>query len=91
MTMTRISKLLSHTFVVLIGVSAASIAGAAASTVIEGKAPPVLHIKPDCGQHPWDVSCVCENPEEQFIAPATCKAPGLAPLKLGMVARLSTQ
>jgi len=86
--MTRISERLSHAFVVLIGVSAASIAGAAASPVIEGKAPPVLHIIPDCGQHPWDVSCVCGKPEEQFTAPTTCKALGLAPPKLGMLTRL---
>jgi len=86
--MSRIAKRLSHLFVVLIGVSAVAVAGAAAPPLIEGKAPPVLHIKPDCGQHPWDVSCVCENPEEQFIAPATCKALGLAPPRLGMLARL---
>jgi hypothetical protein len=86
--MTRISKRLSRTFVILIGVSAASIAGAAASPVIEGPAPPALQIKPDCGQHPWDVSCVCEKPEDQFVAPAACKALGLAPPKVGMLARL---
>jgi len=86
--MTRISKRLSHTFVVLIGVSAASIAGAAASPVIQGKAPPVFHIIPNCLQHPWVVSCVCEKPEEQFIAPATCSALGLPPPKLGMLTRL---
>jgi hypothetical protein len=89
MTITRISKRLSHIFVVLIGFSAASIAVAAAPALIEGKATPdPLHIKPDCGQHPWDITCVCEDPEEQFIAPATCKALGLAPFKAGMLARL---
>jgi len=86
--MTRISRILSHIFVVLIGFSAASVAVAAAPALIEGNAPPVLHIKPDCGQHPWDISCVCEDPEEQFIAPATCKALGLKPDAPGALARL---
>ncbi len=88
MTMTRIFKRLSHTFVILIGFSVASLTGAAALTLIDGKAPPVLHIKPDCGQHPWDISCVCEDLEEQFIAPATCKVPGLEPPTPGMLVRL---
>ena len=86
--MTHISKRLSHLFVVLIGVSAASIAGAAAPALTKGNEPAVFHIKPHCGQHPWDVTCVCENPEEQFIAPATCKFLGLAPRKPDMLARL---
>jgi len=87
-SMTRLSRRLSHTLVILIGFSAASIAGAAAAALIEDKAPPVLHIKPDCEQHPWDVSCVCEDPERQFIAPATCKALGLEPPRPGMLAHL---
>jgi len=85
--MTRISKGLSHTFVLLVGFSAASIAWAPAPAPTEGTAPAVLHVKPDCGKHPWDVTCVCENPEEQFIAPATCKFLGLGPPKPSMLAR----
>jgi len=78
-----------HPFVVLGGLSAASIAWAQAPALIEGKAAPApLQIKPDCGQHPWDVVCVCENPEEQFIAPATCKFLGLQPPKPSMIARM---
>jgi hypothetical protein len=88
MTTIRVSKRLSYTFVFLTAFSAASVTGAAAPELIEGKAPPVLHIKLDCGQHPWNISCVCEDPEEQSIAPATCKALGLEPLKAGMLARI---
>ena len=87
-SMTRISKRLSYTLVVLIGVSAVPITGAASAALIAGEAPPVLHIKPDCEQHPWDISCVRENPERQFNTPATCKALGLEPPKPGMVACL---
>ena len=85
---TRISKKLSHAFLLSIGLSAASIAWAAAPPLIGGNAPAVLQIKHDCGQHPWDVTCVCENPEQQFIAPATCKFLGLAPPKPTVITRL---
>jgi len=85
--MTRTSNRL-HPLVLLVGLSAASIAWAQAPALIEGKAAPApLQIKPDCGQHPWDVTCVCENPEQQFIAPATCKFLGLEPPKPSMIAR----
>ena len=87
-SMTRISKRLSYTFVVLIGFAAASIAGAARAALIEDEAPPVLRINPDCEQHPWDISCACRGPEQQFSAPATCKALALEPPKPGMLARL---
>jgi hypothetical protein len=88
--MTRTSNRLSHPFVLLVGLSAASIAWAQAPEFVGGKAAPVptvLRIKPDCGQHPWDVTCVCTNPEEQFIAPATCKYLGLEPPKPSWLAR----
>jgi len=86
--MTRTSNRLSHPFLLLVGLSVASIAWAQAPALIEGKAAPApLQIKQDCGQHPWDVTCVCENPEQQFIAPATCKFLGLKPPEPGMLAR----
>ena len=86
--MTRNSNRFSHPFVLLVGLSIASVAWAQAPALIEGKAAPApLHIRPDCGQHPWVVTCVCENPDERFIAPATCKFLGLEPPEPGKIAR----
>ena len=86
--MTRTSNRLSHPFLLLVGLSAASVAWAQAPALFDGKvAPAPLQMKPDCGQHPWDVTCVCENPEEQFVAPETCKFLVLEPPKPSWVAR----
>jgi hypothetical protein len=98
--MTRISYRLGYTFVFLIGLSAASIqadlingvefAGAAVAAYIkDDPGPDQIHIK-HCEQHPWEVSCVCEDPERQFIAPELCHALGLKPSTptRGILARL---
>jgi hypothetical protein len=96
--MIRISNRLGYTFVLLIGLSAASIqadlingvevAGAAVAALIKGNpGPDQIHIK-HCEQNPWEVSCVCEDPERQFVAPAICNALGLKPPTPGILARL---
>jgi hypothetical protein len=87
--MIRISNRLGYTFVFLIGISAASIqadlingvefAGAKVAALIkDDPGPDQIHIK-HCEQDPWDVSCVCEDPERQFVAPKICRALGLKP------------
>jgi hypothetical protein len=60
--MTRTCNRLSHPFVLLVGLSVASIAWAQAQALVEGKAaPPRSRSNPPVGQHPWDVTCVCER------------------------------
>jgi hypothetical protein len=96
--MTRISNRLGYAFVLLIGLSASPIqadlikgveyAGAAVAAFIKGDpGPDQIHVK-HCEQDPWDVSCVCEDPERQFVAPKICNALGLKPRIPGLFTRL---